>query len=366
MKRREFLAAGSGVGAVALTGCAGGDGGPTTTTTARTTTDPYSGTLHVATYEPFIDAPSVSPGQWVKDHFEAEYPDATVEWLTPETGVNYFVQRKRAGVTIDADVYVGINPDDLVRVDEQLGTDGLFDTLAPDEIPNADAVIEDVQFDPHGRVVPYDTGYICLVYDADEVDAPGTFDALLTEEYADTLLVQNAQNSDPGRAFLLWTVATIGEDAYLDYWQGLVDNGVTILGDWNATYTAYSNGERPMVVSYSTDQVYAHRYDEPLQQHQIGFLNDQGYATPEGMGRFAASDSPGLAAAFMDFLLRPATQSQLAVLNVMFPATDHASPPADFTTYAQRPPETVMHSYADLQGSLDTWVEQWAQRIVQG
>jgi thiamine transport system substrate-binding protein len=227
-------------------------------------------------------------------------------------------------------------------------------------------VIEDLHFDPRGRAIPFDTGFISLVYNAHEVSNPGTFEALTQPEFADTLLVQNAQSSDPGQAFLLWTIAQYGEDGYLDYWSDLVDNGVKILGDWNAAYTAYTNGERPIVVSYSTDQVYAHQYDQDMQKHQVGFLNDQGYATPEGMARFADSDQPELAAAFIDFMLSKEVQSKIPVLNVAFPATTTAEPPADFDQYAHRPPEVVTHTYEELSGSLDTWVEQWAQQIVGG
>ena len=182
---------------VALAGCTGGDGQTDTTTTdttttngtTGTTTNPDAGTLHVATYEPFIDAPSVSPGSWIKEEFEAEYPDATLKWLTPESEINYFVQRKLADVTIDADVYVGLNPDDLVRIDNKLGEVTLFDQVPRDEIPNAEAVKEELRFDPGGRAVTFDTGYISLVYNGHEVDNPGTFDALTQPAYEDTLLV---------------------------------------------------------------------------------------------------------------------------------------------------------------------------------
>jgi thiamine transport system substrate-binding protein len=377
MKRREFLAASGGASVVALAGCAGDDGtetaddtttttdSTTDTTAGTTTTDSYAGTLHVATYEPFIDAPSVSPGAWIKEEFEAEYPDATLEWLTPESEIRYFIQRRRAGVTIDADVYVGLNPEDLVRIDEQL-QDPLFSPIPDAEIPNAADVREDLRFDPQGRAVPFDTAYISLVYNAHEVSNPETFEALTNPAFEDTLLVQNAQTSDPGKAFLLWTIASKGEDGYLDYWDALVANGATILGDWNAAYTAYTNGERPIVVSYSTDQVYANRYDQDMQKHQVGFLDDQGYATPEGMARFADSDQPELAAAFVDFMLSKRVQSKIPILNVTFPATTTADPPADFEQYAHRPPEVVTHTYEALAGSLDTWVEQWAQQIAGG
>ncbi len=374
MRRRDFLRASGGAGVVVLAGCAGGDGQantptsqPTTTMDGTTgTTNPDAGTLHVATYEPFIDAPSVSPGSWIKEEFEAEYPEATLRWLTPESEINYFVQRSLADVTIDADVYIGLNPDDLVRIDTKLGEESLFDQVPSEQIPNAEHVKDELRFDPGGRAVTFDTGYISLVYNGYEVDGPETFDALTQSAYEGTLLVQNAQASDPGQAFLLWTIANRGEDSYLEYWRDLVDNGTKIVGDWNAAYTAFTNEERPIVVSYSTDQVYANRYDQDMQKHQVGFLDDQGYATPEGMARFADSDQPDLAAAFMDFMLTERVQSKIPVLNVTFPATTTADPPEGFQEFAQTPPEVVGHTYEELSGSLDTWVEQWAQEIAGG
>ncbi|MFC7044104.1 thiamine ABC transporter substrate binding subunit [Halobacteriaceae archaeon GCM10025711] len=374
MKRREFLRAGTGAGAVALAGCAGAGGGDGTTTTETTTTttststrtttaDPYSGTLTVATYQPFVDAPSVSPGGWIKESFEAEYPDATLEWATPDSELNYYIQRRQRDVDIDADVYVGMNADDLVRIDDNLGDTALFDTVELSDLENADHVRDDLRFDPQDRAIPFDTGYISLVYDGTAVENPGTFEALTGDAYDGKLIVQNAQTSDTGQAFLLWTIATLGEDAYLDYWDRLVANDVRILRSWSSAYTAYSNGEAPIVVSYSTDQVYASRSDQNLEEHQVGFLNDQGYANPEGMARFADTDKPELATAFMEFMLSVEAQSQIPVLNVSFPAVDNANLPEDFSRYAFEPPEAVTHSYDELAANLDTWVEDWARRI---
>jgi thiamine transport system substrate-binding protein len=379
MRRRDFIAALGGAAGAGLAGClgrdgpTGGDGGDPTETGTDGTTGTTTGTtrdggdvLTVATYSAFVDSPSTKPGPWVKEQFEAAYPDATLRWFTPEQGLNYFIQRRNAGVTIDADVYVGLNVDDLIRIDRVLGDEALLRPIEGGTLDNADHVLPELEFDPQRRAVPFDTGYISLVYDEREVDDPGTFDALLDPAYEGTLLAQNAQTSDPGRAFLLWTVAAKGEDGYLDYWRGLKDNDVKIYGSWNDAYGAYSEGERPIVVSYSTDQVYANRYDQDMARHQVGFLNDQGYANPEGMAVFDSTDVPELATAFVDWMLSKEVQSEIPVLNVQFPATDHAELGSGFTEFAYRPPETVSHTYADLQGKLGTWVDDWAKEIAGG
>lgn len=349
MKRRAFLnrAGLSVAGATALAGCTGGS------------SDTVDGTLSVATYSSFTGEGTA--GNWLKSAFEEAHPDATVEFQTPENGINQFIQRKAEGAPIEADIYVGLNTGELVRADEQLD-EQLFATVS-DRVDGSGAVKPAIQFDPDGRVVPYDTGYISLVYDEGEVDEPETFDALLEPAYEDALIAQNAQQSDPGRAFLLWTIHEKGPENHLDYWTGLADNGVQLLSDWQPAYQAYTNEEAPIVVSYSTDQVYNHGEGVDISRHQIGFLNDQGYANPEGMAQFADSDNGELARQFMSFMLSEQAQSEIAVRNVQFPAVEGVEPGGDFAEYALEPPEPVTFSYDELSGNVSDWIEAWARQI---
>jgi thiamine transport system substrate-binding protein len=377
MNRRRFLRAAGATGAAAmLAGCqatrtdppADGDGGSETTTdptetTGTTTSDPDPGTLVVATYDPFIDSPSSSPGAWIKQRFEEE-TGATLVWKTPPNEINYFIERANAGVPIEADAYVGLNVDMLIRVDNNLDSGSLF--AESGDLAGAGNIKEGLSFDPQGRAVPYDTGYISLVWNATMDDgqfvAPETFDGLLEASYENDLIAQNPTSSATGKAFFLHTVAEKGEDGYLDYWGALQDNGVRVLGSWSDAYAAYGEGEAPMVVSYSTDQVYANRSGDPMAEHQIRFLNDQGYANPEGMARFADSDQPELARQFMEFLLRPEVQGEIAVRNVQFPAVTNADLPVEYAEYAQVPPEAVTFTYDELNGSLSEWLDQWERQ----
>ncbi|MCL7417292.1 MAG: thiamine ABC transporter substrate-binding protein, partial [Halalkalicoccus sp.] len=363
MNRRRFVGSVGGAVSLGIAGCLSCDGGGNGTNGDGETDDP--GTLTVATYESFLDAPSTSPGEWVTEEFERRNPDATIEWTTPDNGLNYYVERASQGVGIDADVYLGLTVDDLIRVDRTLD-DALFGSLDPGDLDNGDAIREELTFDPDGRVLPFDTGYISLVYDEGVVDEPRTFDSLLDSAYEGTLLAQNAQSSAPGRAFLLWSIHTLGESAYLDYWRELVDNDVQILGSWQDTYTAYLEEERPMIVSYSTDQVYANRDGLDMDRHRIAFLEEQGYANPEGVALFESTGRRALAERFVDFLLSPEAQGAIATNNVQFPATTHADLGEEFDRYAKEPPEVVSLSYDDLSANLETWVEEWAQEIAQG
>ena len=374
MRRRRFLRrAGAGAaGIVTLAGCTSGDGGdgdggptgtgePTTGEdgTSTGTTAGSNGTLRVATYSSFTGEGSA--GNWLKSAFESDHPDATVEFLTPENGLNQYIQRRKQGAPIDADVYVGLNAGELARSDERL-EEPLF-AASEDRLENAGSVKDALRIDPRGRAIPYDTGYISLVYDEDEVENPGSFDALLQPEYEGDLITENAQQSDPGRAFLLWTIIAKGEDGYLDYWSKLLDNGVTILSDWEPAYNAYLSGEAPMVVSYSTDQVYYHGDDVDMSRHQVGFLNDQGYANPEAMAVFEGAENAALGRRFMDFVLTPDAQAEIAVRNVQFPAVGGVDPGEEFSKYAYEPPEPVTFTYDELAGKVSGWVDAWSRQV---
>ncbi len=374
--RRRFLAGAGAAGAALLAGCSAEQADSPTATTSSGGTETTGttvgeteggGTLVVATYSSFIDAVSSSPGGWLKQQFESEF-DADLVYQTPPNELDQYIQRANAGVEIDADVYVGLNVDGLIRLDENLESGSLF-AEAPD-LPGESDIKEGLGFDPQGRAVPYDTGYISLVWNATADDgefaAPETFDGLLESEYRGDLLAQNPSSSATGRAFLLHTIKARGEENYLDYWSQLQDNDVRVLGSWGDAYGAYGEDEAPMVVSYSTDQVYANRSDQNMDRHQIRFLNDQAYANPEGMAQFASTDSPELAQSFMEFVLRPEVQAEIAVRNVQFPAITDAEfgeENAEYEQYAKVPPEAVSFTYDELRGNLQGWIEEWSRQI---
>jgi thiamine transport system substrate-binding protein len=387
MDRRRFIkAAGVGVAGLAA-GCSAeqtddtttesddtitesDDGGSNGTDTGMSPTTTRSGTptLRVGTYASFVDAPSSSPGGWLKEQFESEY-DAELKWFAPDGQMNYFLQRRQQDVTIDTDLYLGLTPENLVHADTTLeGDASLFTDVDTSALSNVDHVVDDYRFDPRERAIPFGASYISLVYnqialDERGVGAPETFDDLAADPYEDGLLVPNPQNSETGLEFLFWTVDHFGEDGYLDYWSDLVDNGTQILQGWSAAYSAYSDGEAPMVVSYSTDQVYADRYDQDMRKHQVGFPNGEGYAYLEGAAPFQGTDKMGLAEKFIDFVLTPDTQAEIAQRNVALPAVDNATLPSDFDDLVYEPDTIVSYGYDDLKGNMDTWLDDWSKQI---
>jgi thiamine transport system substrate-binding protein len=360
MDRRDVIASGGSLAALGLAGCITTDGDQTTG--SKTSDEALEGTLTVATYASFVDAPSSSPGPWLKEEFERRYPNVTLEWETPEKALNHYILRKQNGASVDADAYVGMKVPEVVRVDEELDVP-LFEPVRTERLSNDDAVESEYTFDPEGRILPMFTGYCAFVYNGYAVDAPETLEDLTTDAFEGEVTVQNAQADNTGLYFLLWTVKEYGEDGYLDYWQRLLDNDVTVLDSWGATYEAFTAGEANVVTSYSTDQVYANRAGSDLQKHQVAFPGGNGYTNLSGVGKFADSDQDRLTEAFVDFVLGPEAQGKLAELNVSFPVTDHGDVPDVFEEYAKEPPEPLLYSYDDLVGRVGEWREEWARTV---
>lgn len=352
MRRRRFLAGAGSAATVGLAGCTAG------APSASSSPD----TLRVGTYSAFVDAPSTSAGPWIKDEFESRH-DVTLEWVVREGELNDFIQRRERDVDLEADMYVGLTPQDLVRADQKLADDTpLFTGFDTSKLDQASNLVDAYRFDPQNRVLPTGASYVCIVYDERKIDPPETFEDLTTEEYANSLLLANPEGTATGLLFLLWSINTVGEESYLDYWQRLMDNGVRVLGSWSDAYAAYSSEEAPMVVSYSTDQVYAASADEDMRRHQIAFPNDQGYAYVDGTAPFATTEKTDLVHTFMDFMLDPDVQQEVAVKNVGLPTVTNASLPEEMQQYAHEPAEPVQFGYDELAANMDEWRDAWARQ----
>ena len=363
-RRRSFLRALGGAATVGLAGCAGEDTSSESTASSGQTgsATPVERTLRVAAYNSFVDAPSTSAGDWVKTEFESRHDNVTLEWVIRDGGLQHFFQRQQQGASLDADAFVGVTAPDLVKADDELD-DPLFEPFDPSAVSNSDNVVDAYQFDPERRVLPTGASYVSLVYDENEISSPDTLDALTTDAYADSLLLANPQSTTTGLLFLLWTIHAKGTENYLDYWDALVDNGVSILGSWGDAYAAYSEEEKPMVISYSTDQVYAANQDQNMARHQVAFPNNQGYAYVDGTAKFRGTEQSNLVDTFAAFMLDPDVQQTVAVKNVGLPTVSNASLPGEFAQYAHEPAAPVQFGYETLAENLETWRETWSKRV---
>ncbi|WP_436346281.1 thiamine ABC transporter substrate-binding protein [Natronorubrum sp. FCH18a] len=324
----------------------------------------HEGTLRIATYRSMVAGPNPAAPR-LEETFEEAYPDADLEWVVPNSGLEHYIRRGEYEAEIDVDVCFGFTVGDLAQIDDRIGEGRLLRELNLDRIDGTDRIRDELDLeDPHGRALPYDTGYVSLVYDETELGAPESFADLLGSTYENALLAQHPVTSIPGQAFLLWTIETADAETAFDYWEELVANGVRVHDSWSNAYRgAYMDGQRPMVVSYSTDPVFAAAEGYERDRHRVAFPNDEGYALSEGMGIFEEADEPDLAYAFLEHVLAVDSQHELARRNVQFPAVEDAGPSPEFSEVARQPAEPVTTSYTELRGTLGEWLEDWTGRF---
>ena len=275
-----------------------------------------------------------------------------------------------AGAVLNRAILEKSNPqaDIIVGVDNSLLHKALNnDVLEPYEPPNIGNVPEKLIFDPTYHVVPFDYGYVALVYNRSVVsDPPETFEDLLSPQWKGRLILESPQTSSIGLAFLDWTIAAGGNRFKATYWQKLAENA-RITDGWDSAIEMFENGEGDIMLSYATDPAYYVEYYNDT-NYAASFLkidgdgNTTGYLQIEGMGMVKNCKHPGLARKFLEFALTEDFQKEIPLTNWMFPVNPNVSLP-DCFRYAVHPEEDLSIDPEILAENQDVWLDQWARAV---
>lgn len=226
-------------------------------------------------------------------------------------------------------------------------------------------------------VVPVDYGFVSLNVDKawfarSGLALPASLQDLAQPAYARLLVVQNPATSSPGQAFLMATIAGLGEEAAFDWWARMRANGVKVVKGWTeAYYTEFTRngGTRPIVLSYASSPAAEVFYSKtPLAEAPTAnlfirggvFRQVEGVALVRG-GNPAAREAAGR---FIEFLRSPAVQQALQTTMWMYPAEagaplaevmrEHATPPTGFDN-----PDP-----ARMQAQARAWVQRWSRVVL--
>lgn len=265
-----------------------------------------------------------------------------------------------------ADVFYGVDNTFMSRALKA----GIFEAYAP---AGLDAVPPALRLDPENRLVPVDFGDVCLNYDlgwfaAKGLNPPAALEDLTRPEYADLLVVQNPATSSPGLAFLLATIGHFGEDGAFSFWERLKANGVLVTAGWKDAYwghfTASSKGRRPIVVSYATSPAAeVHFSKDPQAPAPTAALLATGSAFRqiEFAGILKGAKNPDAARVFMDFLLSPAFQEDIALQMFVFPASGRAKLPDVFVRHARQADAPAQVGPQEIDARREAWISRWTQ-----
>jgi len=361
-----------GVALLGLAACGAGDTPsttqPTTSTSATVTT---------------LASPSTTGGKapvtltlLSHDSFAGAVTDETFAAFTAETGVEVRVLAAGdAGAMVNQAVLTKDNPiaDVLFGIDDTFLSRGLDEGIfTPYRSRHLEAIPDELQLDPGGRVTPIDYGDVCLNYDLAAFGAgeipPFNLEQLLNPEFAGMLVVEDPSTSSPGLAFLLATIASFGEDGWQQYWEQLIDNGAKVVPDWNtAYYSEFSRygGDRPIVVSYATSPVAEFLFaDPPVEAAPTAVITEGCYRQIEFAGILAGTEQRVAAGLLVDYLASPEFQSTIPITWFVLPANERAEIPAEFTRHTIFPAAPLAIDPATVAANRDRWIREWSEIVL--
>ncbi|GAB4400684.1 MAG: thiamine ABC transporter substrate-binding protein [Rhodoferax sp.] len=223
-------------------------------------------------------------------------------------------------------------------------------------------------------LAPVDYGFVTINVDKAELarratPLPQRLQDLTQPAYKGWLVTPNPATSSTGFAFLLATVAGLGEAAAWAWWGQMRANGLRVAKGWSeAYYTDFSRnkGACPLVVSYATSPAAEVFYakDKPAESPTAS-LNLPGgvFRQVEGVGLIQGGAQRDAALAFIDFLRAEPAQQALQTSMWMYPSRAgvaraevmrHAAEPTAFETL---PAATIAEHGAQ-------WVQRWTQVVL--
>lgn len=267
-----------------------------------------------------------------------------------------------------ADVFYGVDNTFLSRALEE----GIFEVY---ESPLLEAIPDQFELDPQHRALPVDYGDVCLNYDkayfeGHNLQPPQNLEDLLEPQYQDLLVVENPATSSPGLAFLLATIGHFGEDGYLDFWRGLVENDVKVVNDWESAYYGeftFSGGADPIVVSYGSSPpaeiIFA---EEPIETPSTAVITggDSCFRQIEFVGILEGTQERDLAEAWVDFMLSPTFQEDMPLQMFVFPVNENAKLDETFQKYLVIPDETAQVAPERIAGNREKWIQDWTETVL--
>ena len=313
-------------------------------------------TLRLLTHESF------TPTETIFDDF------------TLQTGITVEVVRSSdAGTLVTKAVLASGNPegDVLWGVDNTLLSRALdADVFVPYvTVHRNDLDAVAVALAPDGAVTPVDSGDVCINYDKAwfaerNITPPLTLQALASSTYRNLLVTPNPVSSSPGLAFLLATIAEFG-DGWQQWWETMRDNNILVVESWSDAYyghfTAASDGERPLVVSYATSPPAEVIFADPRPTEAptaVAALTC--FRQYEFAGILRGSKHLAQAQLLIDFLVSRQFQEDLPLTQFVWPINNTASVPKEFLDYALRPDNPLTIDPTIIAKRRAEWLEQFS------
>jgi thiamine transport system substrate-binding protein len=225
-----------------------------------------------------------------------------------------------------------------------------------------------------GMAVAVDYGFVTLNYDKATVAKRGTplpksLEDLTQPAYKKWLVVENPATSGPGYAFLLATIAHMGEEKAFAWWKSMRSNGMKVAKGWTeAYYTDFSRngGAYPIVVSYASSPAAEVFYSkEKLADSPTAslFLPGAVFRQVEGAALIKGGKQRAEAEKFLEFMRSNDVQEAMQTTMWMFPMQG-TTKRADVMKYAPEPAKFESMPGAVIAEKGAGWISRWTKTVL--
>ncbi|MDR1785782.1 MAG: thiamine ABC transporter substrate-binding protein [Spirochaetaceae bacterium] len=285
------------------------------------------------------------------DSFVAEWgpAPALARLFQEKTGLTVtFIDTGDAVQTLSRGVLEKSSPqaDVLLGIDNNMAGLARKEGVAEPYTPrDGDAIIpRELALGDDRLFTPFDWSYFALIFDSESgIEPPASLEDLLDPRFRGKLILMDPRTSTPGLGFVAWTAAAFGEGC-LDYWKALRPNILTMAPGWSAGYGLFTQGEAPLVISYTTSPPYHIEYDNTSRYKALIFPQGHPRQIEAACLVKGAPNKKG-GQAFLDFLISPEAQAVLPLTQWMYPVNRAAPLPA---SYSAR--ETFIPAGAEVTG----------------
>lgn len=203
----------------------------------------------------------------------------------------------------------------------------------PWDVKTSQGLDSGLLFDASGQWLPFDYGFLSVVYDDRRKNPPPAGMTLkqFSEEtkYRKRLVLEDPRTSSLGRSLLVWTDILFSEKEAEVFWKNIFQQTLTVAPGWSASYGLFLNKEADFVFSYTTSPAY-HIENEKHSHIRAMIFPEGNYRQVEMVGRVKNSPQKACAEKWVQRLLSAEGQSQVALRQWMYPARKGVPLPASF------------------------------------
>ncbi len=304
--------------------------------------------LHIYAEEYF--ATKNGAGSIILEKFQQDFPQCKVKLTAFDSRTTMFNRLRLENNRSKADIVVGLDNHQLYQAEQS----GLF----------AENKVDLQQLDlpilwKNTVFLPYDFSQYAFIYKPSKLtNPPNTLQELIEREDL-RIIYQDPRTSSIGRGLIVWLNQIYSAEQIPKIWQQLAKHTITVGKGWSETYGAFLRGEADLVLSNNTSPLY----------HLLAEQNNDFAATnfPEGQilqielaAKTMHSQHP-CGDIFLNYLLTPASQREIALRTVMLPVIKENVEPH----YDELKSAVLKTRNLDTQNLTDStlklWINQWQQ-----